>query len=203
MDFDSLFNYCTKLNDSTSEKCLVCHIPIENNDVHLKLKCNHLFHLNCINYKKGSVNCLYCEKTSIPIIIPNKNNLNSSNNLQKEIYCKVILKSGPNKSEYCNRISCKYHKIQSQTIFVINPVTKQKIKPKKEEKKKEIKITKCTFILKSGKQIGSVCCRDLPCKYHINKINNVNNEIKKIDNFTIINIIEDHIENNEDDLIEI
>ena len=69
MDFDSLLNYCVELNNSTNEKCLVCHIPIENNDEHLKLLCNHIFHKKCIGYKIGSIKCLYCEKKSIPEII--------------------------------------------------------------------------------------------------------------------------------------
>ena len=107
IDFDNLLNYCIKLNNSSSEKCLICHIPIEQNDSHLKLNCNHLFHVNCLGYKKGIINCMYCEKSSMPIIINSTQTINN----QTDILCKVILKSGPSKGNFCNRIKCKYHKI--------------------------------------------------------------------------------------------
>ena len=41
MNFEELFKYCQELNKSNSEKCLVCHIPIEKNHKHIKLNCKH------------------------------------------------------------------------------------------------------------------------------------------------------------------
>lgn len=192
MDFDSLLNYCIKLNDSSCDKCLVCHIPIENNDEHLKLKCTHLFHKNCIGYKNGSIKCLYCEKVSLPEIVNNSNKTILNNvlniNKQKEIYCKVILKTGPNKGQYCNRQECKYHKLQTNSVVVINSSSSIK-KPatKLSQNKKTLKLNKCDVILKSGKKSGHVCGRNLPCKYHSkNLIKTDNNKFEenKISNTT-------------------
>ena len=202
MDFDNLLNYCIELNNSTSEKCLVCHIPIENKDEHLKLLCNHIFHKNCIGYKNGSIKCLYCEKKSIPEIINGQQTNGKQTNVQTQICCKVILKTGPNKGQYCNRPECNYHKLQTKSVVVINPVNNQKIKPKTSTK--NIKLNKCKVILKSGKKSGQLCCRDLPCKYHKEKLitfdspNLINKPENKID------IIEEHIDNFEiDDIIEV
>lgn len=100
MNFDELYNYCAKLNESTNEKCLVCHTPIENTDKHLKLQCAHYYHPDCIKYKKGSIKCLYCEKISIPTIVI-KDNL-----------CAFLMKSGKNKGGKCGRMNCKYHVIK-------------------------------------------------------------------------------------------
>ena len=102
--FDMLLDYCTKLNESTSEKCLVCHIPIEKNDIHIKLVCKHIYHPDCISYKSGKVKCLYCEQLSLPEIINN----NIINNINK---CTVIMKSGKNKGKPCERVNCHYHKL--------------------------------------------------------------------------------------------
>lgn len=170
MDFDTLLNYCIKLNESTNEKCLVCHIPLEKNDSHLKLKCNHLFHKNCIGYIKGTIKCLYCDKSSIPEIINGDNSfIHEISNGDKpisliipEILCKVIIKSGLHKGQYCNRSICKYHKLTKQDVIVINPSTNQ-------INLSTNQINKCLFILKSGKNCGNICGRDLPCNYH--KIN--------------------------------
>ena len=210
MDFDSLFDYCIKLNESTSEKCLVCHIPIENNDAHLKLKCSHLFHPNCISYKSGSVKCLYCEKTSVPDLINNTSKqvhqINSESNLNKQsnICCKVQLKSGPNKGQYCNRVNCKYHKIQSQPIVILNQSASKIPKPKK-----IIKINKCTVILKTGVKCGQECGRELPCKYHKIIPSDVSFNSEKMvlntktnNSFTNLNVNK-YIDNEEDDLIEV
>jgi hypothetical protein len=163
MDFDSLFNYCVELNNSTSEKCLVCHIPIESNDEHLKLACNHIFHKTCIGYTNGSINCLYCEKKSIPEIINKQSWQNGKNKIgQTQITCKVVLKTGPNAGQYCNRTECKYHKLQTVSVIVIDPIDNKKI-------------NKCNIILKTGKKSGEICCRELPCKYHKEKIQKFNN----------------------------
>ncbi len=215
MDFDSLLSYCIKLNDSNCDKCLVCHIPIENNDEHLKLKCTHLFHKNCIGYKSGSTKCLYCEKTSIPEIINSSNKIKSINNVsnipeQNKIYCKVILKTGPNQGQYCNRQDCSYHKLMSDTVIVLNPNGSKKSNLKNNKNKPIPKINKCTVILKSGLKAGLECSRELPCKYH-NKIsnNNLNKENNQTNNFINTNNFsnlheqdEEHI-NNDEDLIEV
>jgi hypothetical protein len=207
MDFDSLLNYCVKLNNSTNEKCLVCHIPIENKDEHLKLLCNHIFHKNCIGYKTGSIKCLYCEKKSIPEIINGP-----SVNKQNQLSCKVVLKTGPNKGQYCSRPECNYHKLQTTSVVVINPVNNQKSKLTKNTSKKNIKLNQCNVILKTGIKSGQTCGRELPCKYHKEKlitpdnsiqINKLENEITSNQNFTN-GIIEDHIDvSDTDDLIEV
>ena len=103
MDFEELYKYCVKLNESTCEKCLVCHIPIETTDMHLKFKCSHYYHMECIKYKSGKLQCIYCEKVSIPTII---NNVSTDTNS-----CKVIMKTGSRKNMMCGRIDCKYHKV--------------------------------------------------------------------------------------------
>lgn len=217
MDFDSLLSYCIKLNDSTCDKCLVCHIPIETNDEHLKLKCAHLFHKKCLGYKTGSIKCLYCEKSSIPELLNSSNKTNNVINAQtivkqKEICCKVILKTGQNQGQYCNRQNCSYHKLQVTQVIVINSDGNKKTKPKVSENKKIIKINKCNVILKSGKNTGQECGRDLPCKYHHNQNNNENingknkiNLTTNISNITgLVNEPEEHIENNDvEDLIEV
>jgi len=141
MNFDELFKYCQELNKSNSEKCLVCHIPIEKDHKHLKLNCNHLFHSDCINYLGGSIKCLYCEKKSLP----EKINWN-----QNEL-CKIVLKTGPKKGEFCNRKNCLYHKINSSNVQVVNT-------------------NNCNYIIKSGINAGKQCDRKLPCKYHKNEI---------------------------------
>ncbi len=218
MDFDSLLSYCIKLNDSSCDKCLVCHIPIENNDEHLKLKCTHLFHKNCIGYKSGSTKCLYCEKTSIPEIINSSNKIKIINNVsniteQKEIYCKVILKTGPKQGQYCNRQQCSYHKLMSDTVIVLNSDGSKKTNSKNNKTKPIPKINKCTVILKSGLQAGLECGRELPCKYHNkilkNNLNKINNQISNQTNLVNTNNfnnfheqIEEHI-NNDEDLIEV
>jgi len=144
MNFDELFKYCQELNKSNSEKCLVCHIPIEKNHKHLKLNCNHLFHPDCINYFGGSIKCLYCEKKSLP----EKINWN-----QNELLCNVVLKTGPKKGQFCNRKNCLYHKINSLNVQVIE--------------------TKCNYVIKSGINAGKQCDRKLPCKYHNKNINEI------------------------------
>ena len=136
MNFDELFKYCEELNKSNSEKCLVCHIPIEKNDKYVKLNCSHIFHPECIKYHDGSIKCLYCEKTSLP----EKINWN-------QILCKIVLKTGPKKGQFCNRNNCLYHKIKPNIIQVIK--------------------SKCDHTIKSGINSGKECGRNLPCKYHI------------------------------------
>jgi len=182
MDFDSLLSYCLKLNESSCDKCLICHIPIENTDEHLKLKCTHLFHKKCIGYKSGTLKCLYCEKISIPEIINGSEKINSNItpkldiNKQKDVCCKVVLKTGPNKGQYCNRENCKYHKLQVTQLVVFNPDGTKKPKSKLKQNKPIIKKNICTIILKSGVKSGQACGRDLPCKYHHKIVNIQSNQ---------------------------
>ncbi len=213
MDFDTLLNYCLELNNSTSEKCLVCHIPIENSDPHLKLKCKHLFHSNCISYKSGKTKCLYCEVSSVPEIINQTNKTLKPSQIvnpikSSETHCKVLLKSGSNAGQFCNRVKCPYHKIQTQKVIVVNSPTKKSQTIK--QNKKIIKTDKCIVILKTGQKSGQVCGRNLPCKYHnkisdnspSNKINNNQiNQVNQVDTFTNL-VTEEQIDLDEE-LIEV
>lgn len=155
MNFDELLNYCNKLNESKYEKCLVCHVPIEPNDIHLKFKCSHYYHPDCIvtktNHKwdnKQSYMCMYCEKKSIPTLINNIVNDNLINNVTNNVLqennnsCKIIMKSGSKKGQACGRINCKYH----NNIIVDDNL--------------------CTGIIKSGTKKGQICNRTIPCSYH-------------------------------------
>ncbi len=164
MNFDELFKYCQELNNSNAEKCLVCHIPVENYDKHIKLKCTHIFHSECVKYKDGSLKCLYCEKTSVPDKINWNTNILAKPN---EISCKLVLKSGPRKGQFCNRINCLYHKLnQSAVIKVINPTTSKQVKINKIKTNTKTKTNKCNHIIKTGIKAGQMCNRDTPCKYH-------------------------------------
>ncbi len=179
MNFDDLLKYCMQLNESSSDKCLICHIPIEKNDIHIKLKCTHIFHPECIKYKSGSIKCLYCDKVSTPLKInyEKPNNVNIKKNIkesisinsQNQLFCKVVLKTGPQKGNYCNRTNCKYHKLNNIKVQVLNPVTKKIIKPVKQTNTNKPTIINnncCTQIIKTGVKNGTQCGRILPCKYH-------------------------------------
>jgi hypothetical protein len=144
MNFDKLFKYCQELNKSNSEKCLVCHIPIEINHKHIKLNCNHIFHSECVNYHSGSIKCLYCDKISLPEKI----------NWNQNKLCKIVLKTGSKKGQLCNRTNCLYHKTKPNIIQVIEEIN-------------------CKHIIKSGMNIGNECGRKLPCKYHKKNINEI------------------------------
>ncbi len=163
MNFDELFKYCEELNKSTAEKCLVCHIPVENQDKHIKLKCTHIFHPECVKYKDGSLKCLYCEKTSIP----DKINWSQTILLKPgEVACKIVLKSGSKKGQYCNRINCKYHKLET-TVKVINGGKNKITKPNKSKAPNtKTTVTQCTQIIKTGAKAGQFCLRPMPCLYH-------------------------------------
>jgi len=92
-DYEKIYEMISKMNKSTKEKCLICHIPIEEKE--LELSCKHQYHFNCINKKSGNFICPYCGKL---------------NNLMKINNCKFKILSGINKGQYCNRINCGYHK---------------------------------------------------------------------------------------------
>lgn len=135
MNFEELLKYCTKLNESKNDKCLVCHIPLDLDEKHIKLGCSHIFHPDCIKYKTGSFKCLYCEKTSMPTLL----------NYSNIIYCKMVLKTGPNKNKFCNRPNCQYHKMDTPTNKPIN--------------------LGCQTVIKTGPKNGQLCGR-INCKYH-------------------------------------
>ncbi len=162
MNFEELFKYCTEINESKNDKCLVCHIPIQSNEKYIKLGCTHIFHPDCIKYKSGTLKCLYCEKTSIPDLI-NNFNINSQLLVPNLVYCKVILKSGSNKGKFCNRPNCKYHNIEVKSTQIIDTQTNKPIKISKP------KVIGCQTLLKSGPKSGQLCGR-LDCKYHKIKI---------------------------------
>ncbi len=162
MNFEELLNYCTNINNSTDEKCLVCHIPVGSNDKHIKFKCSHIYHPECINYKSGCSKCLYCEKISIPTFI-NCPEIKPKTKNNKNLVCKVILKTGEKKGKFCGRTNCSYHKSQNM-IVEINTETNKPNKPNKQKKSKTIQT--CCFIIKTGIKKGTVCNRLLPCKYH-------------------------------------
>ena len=112
MNFEELLKYCTELNESKNEKCLVCHIPVDSDEKYIKLECSHIFHPDCIKYKSGSLKCLYCEKSSTPNLI-NYSNSNQLPLVPNLIYCKMILKTGPKAGQPCGRLECKYHNNQN------------------------------------------------------------------------------------------
>jgi len=96
IDFETLYKMVENLNQSTKEKCLICHFPVEDDE--LVLTCNHYYHSKCLNKKTNTIKCPYCEKT-----VKNKNEKVINNG------CKIILKSGPRKNEQCKKENCKIH----------------------------------------------------------------------------------------------
>lgn len=118
MDFDALLEYCNKLNDSTNEKCLICHIPINNSDSHIILECKHYYHIDCIGYKGKQLKCMYCEKTSKPDVF------NYTQDTCLYTTCKYILLSGGNKGNECGRVNCKYH--NKEPVVLCTSIVKSK-----------------------------------------------------------------------------
>ena len=96
-DFDNLYKLVSDMNKSSKEKCLICHLPIEEKE--LQLSCSHQYHHNCL---PKTNKCPYCQKP-----VTYNSNINNNNN----IGCKIILKSGPKKGLECGRVKCGYHKI--------------------------------------------------------------------------------------------
>jgi hypothetical protein len=137
-DFDSLYKIIEKMDQSSKEKCLICHLPIENDE--LILSCNHYYHSKCLNKKTNKLKCPYCQK--IVSIKPTK--------IISE-YCKILLTRGSNKGEYCGRINCCYHKLNKETITVIKPNEYL-----------------CQSILKSGLRKGEICGRNNCKLHNIN-----------------------------------
>ncbi len=141
-DFDSLYKIIEKMDQSSKEKCLICHLPVENDE--LILSCNHYYHSKCLNKKTNKIKCPYCEK-----MVTEKDN-NKSIKPKKGIPdgCKVLLTSGIRKGEYCGRTNCCYHKLNKETVKIIEPIGNL-----------------CQSVLKSGLRKGQVCGRN-NCKLH-------------------------------------
>jgi hypothetical protein len=111
LDFDSLYKIIEKLDQSSKEKCLICHLPIENDE--LILSCNHYYHSNCLNKTTNKVKCPYCQK--VVSIKPNKF-------IQED--CKVFLTTGNRKGEYCGRTNCCYHKENKENKYLCQSILK-------------------------------------------------------------------------------
>jgi hypothetical protein len=189
MNFEELLKYCTELNKSKNEKCLVCHIPVDSDEKYIKLVCSHIFHPDCVKYKSGSIKCLYCEKSSIPSLINYSNSLPLAPDV---IYCKILLKTGTNKGKFCNRHNCQYHKINSKPVQVINIETNKPVKVVKPKAKTKQKNIGCQILIKTGPKAGNLCSR-IDCKYHKYVQNNNDKELNKKTKFSknkITNMVE-------------
>lgn len=135
IDFDKLYSLVENINKSSNEKCMICHFPVDSDE--LILSCKHYYHSSCLNKKTSKIICPYCEKsvtvqTKPKIIIPSG--------------CKVLLKSGVKKGEYCGRENCSYHKFSDNIKIISKNV--------------------CQSILKSGFKKGQACGRN-NCKIHL------------------------------------
>jgi hypothetical protein len=110
-DFDSLYKIIEKMDQSSKEKCLICHLPIENDE--LILSCNHYYHSNCLNKTTNKIKCPYCQR--IASIKPTKI-------IQYD--CKVLLTTGNRKGEYCGRTNCCYHKLNKENEYLCQSILK-------------------------------------------------------------------------------
>tara|TARA_B100001248_G_C27323974_1_gene428153 strand:- start:151 stop:438 length:288 start_codon:yes stop_codon:yes gene_type:complete len=88
--------------------CYICHD--ENNEFSIRLKCNHIYHEQCIkeSIKLTGPECPYCRDYV---------NLRTLKKLIKPVICKAIIKSGPKKGQQCsfkaavnNEGYCKKHR---------------------------------------------------------------------------------------------
>jgi len=111
LDFDSLYKIIEKMDQSSKEKCLICHLPIENDE--LILSCNHYYHSNCLNKTTNKIKCPYCQR--IASIKPNKI-------IQQD--CKMLLTTGNRKGEYCGRTNCCYHKENKENKYLCQSILK-------------------------------------------------------------------------------
>lgn len=110
-DFDSLYKIIEKMGQSSKEKCLICHLPIENDE--LILSCNHYYHSKCLNKTTNKIKCPYCQR--LASIKPNKIIQDT---------CKVLLTSGNRKGEYCGRTNCCYHKLNKENEYLCQSILK-------------------------------------------------------------------------------
>lgn len=99
LNFDELVLLLENMKKIKGEECLICQLPIKNNEDSIQLKCKHNYHSKCINIKNKYISCPYCNHVTLQNDIIKKENL-----------CTAIIKSGINKGKTCNRINCKIHK---------------------------------------------------------------------------------------------
>jgi hypothetical protein len=60
------FNY--NMNNNIKEKCIICGIVFSYNDIVVKLRCNHIFHKNCLTNRlvsRRSSKCPNCKNSII------------------------------------------------------------------------------------------------------------------------------------------
>lgn len=142
--FDDYVKLINKLKKEEGEECLICHLPISNKNEMTTLRCNHHYHNECIKSNKIKtgpytiITCSYCEKVSR---FYEKKEVNK----KSDVICKVILTTGKNAGNPCNRLNCKYHNKK-----VNKPVLLDNI---------------CSAIIKTGKNKGKQCNRK-NCKIH-------------------------------------
>ena len=106
-DFDNLYKLVSDMNKSTKEKCLICHLPIEQKE--MVLKCSHEYHHKCLPITKVMKTCPYCgaNRKDRSIIVPDKHTEIS----KILVICQSIIKSGVRKGQVCGRNKCNYHNI--------------------------------------------------------------------------------------------
>lgn len=152
MNYETLLKMVKNMNKNKGDKCLICHFPITNNQIKIKLKCEHNYHFKCIKkniHKRSTFKCWYCYTIthSKKCIICKKRHYFSDKfcinhfNIKK---CDAIFKSGKRKGKKCNRINCKQHKKITNNLVT------------------------CQTILKSGKRKGGKCNR-VNCYLHKKK----------------------------------
>jgi hypothetical protein len=160
---DSDFNYelmyemISNMNKSTKEKCLICHLPIQ--ELEVELQCKHQYHFECIDTKKknGSITCYYCGLTNYYSGIVNNINVKKPKSLPKlkgntpSIICKFKIVTGARAGQICERENCYYHK--KTIIEKPLPITEA------------IVGDKCESIIKTGIKKGEKCGR-INCYYH-------------------------------------
>jgi hypothetical protein len=111
LDFDSLYKIIEKMDKSSKEKCLICHLPIENDE--LILSCNHYYHSKCLNKTTNKIKCPYCQRIA---------SIKSNKIIQED--CKVLLTTGNRKGEYCGRTNCCYHKLNKENEYLCQSILK-------------------------------------------------------------------------------
>jgi hypothetical protein len=166
---DSDFNYelmyemISNMNKSSKEKCLVCHLPIE--ELEVELQCKHQYHFDCIDTKKknGSITCHYCGltnklnleqkniKPNVKPVVKKPTYLSKSKGNTPPIICKFKIVTGARTGQICERENCYYHK--KTLIEKPLPITEN------------IVGDKCESIIKTGIKKGEQCGR-INCYYH-------------------------------------
>jgi hypothetical protein len=162
-NYDNMYEMILNMNKSTKEKCLVCHLPIQ--ELEVELQCKHQYHFECIDNKKknGSITCYYCGLTNYYSGLTNKLNTNVKPVVKKPtclpklkgntplIICKFKIVTGTRIGQICGRENCCYHK--KTLIEKPLPITEN------------IVGEKCESIIKTGIKKGLQCGR-INCYYH-------------------------------------